>query len=128
MNSLTIDSAFPQARAVWFQSGLEDLRADGIRWLEAPDATTPAIFNRIAKTLGISIRTAVSIGKLIEDQKTAAYLEQSREFQTMPLTALEIFQKAQELYKSRVKTQIPLGRRMRKSCRANGAAAIINRD
>ena len=104
MTSLTIDSAFSQARAIWFESGCEDLREDGIRWLETPNTTTiPAIFNRIAKNLGISNRTAISIGKLIDDQKTAGYLERSREFQAMPLAVLGIFQKAQELYKSRVK-------------------------
>ncbi|MHB0889011.1 hypothetical protein [Acidithiobacillus sp.] len=106
MIGLTINpanSALDQARSVWFQSGLEDLRGGAIDWLEKPDSNIPEIFNKIAQNIGISIRTAVSIGKLIEDQKTAVYLEQSREFQTMPLTALEIFQKAQELYKSRVK-------------------------
>ena len=104
MNNLTIDSAFTQARAIWFESGCEDLREKGIRWLETPNATTiPAIFNRIAKNLGISNRTAISIGNLIDDQKTAGYLERSREFQAMPLAVLGIFQKAQELYKSRVK-------------------------
>ena len=105
MTSLTINSAFSQARTIWFESGCEDLREDGIRWLETPKTTSPAIFNRIAQKLGISNRTAISIGKLIEDQKTAAYLERSREFQAMPLAVLGIFQKAQELYKSRVKNR-----------------------
>lgn len=104
MTSLTIDSSFSQARAIWFESGCEDLREDGIRWLETPNTTTtPAIFNRIAKNLGISNLAAVSIGKLIEDQKTSGLLERSQEFQAMPLPVLEIFQKAQELYKYRAK-------------------------
>ena len=106
MTSLTVDSAFYGARSVWFQPGCEDLREDGIRWLETPNTTTiPAIFNRIAKNLGISNRAAISIGKLIEDQKTAGHLERSQEFQSMPIAALGIFQKAQELYKSRVKNR-----------------------
>ena len=103
MTSLAIDSAFSQARTIWFQPGCEDLREDGIRWLEKPDSTIPEIFNRIAKNLGISIRAAISIGKLIEDQKTAGYLERSQEFQSMPIAALGIFQKAWELYQARVK-------------------------
>ena len=103
MNSLTIDSAFPQAQAVWFQTGLEDLRGAGVDWLVKPNRSIPAIFARIAQNLGISIRSAISLGKLIEDQKTAGYLERSKEFQAMPLAVLGIFQKAQELYKSRVK-------------------------
>ena len=102
MNSLTIDSAFPQARAIWFQSGLED-RSAGVNWLEKPDSTVPGIFNRIAKNLAIPIRSAISIAKIIEDQKTAGYLERSKEFQSMPIAALGIFQKAQELYQARVK-------------------------
>ena len=105
MTSLTINSAFSQARTIWFESGCENLREDGIRWLETPKTTSPAIFNRIAQKLGISNRTAISIGKLIEDQKTAGHLERSEEFQAMPLAVLEIFQKAQELYKSRVKNR-----------------------
>ena len=103
MTSLTINSACSQARSVWFQAELEDLREDGIRWLEMPNATIPAIFSRIAQKLGISNRAAISIGKLIEDQKTAGYLQHSKEFQAMPLAALELFEKAQTLYKSRVK-------------------------
>jgi hypothetical protein len=103
MTNLTIDSAFPQARAIWFQAGLEDLRSAGVNWLEKPDSTIPGIFNRIAKNLAIPIRSAISIGKIIEDQKTAGYLERSKEFQAMPLAALELFEKAQALYKSRVK-------------------------
>ena len=103
MTSLTINSAFSQASAVWFQSGLEDLRSAGVNWLGKPDSTIPEIFNRIAKNLGISIRSAISIAKTIEDQKTADFLERSKEFQAMPLAALELFEKAQALYKSRVK-------------------------
>ena len=105
MTGLAIDSAFSQARTIWFQPGCEDLhlRENGIRWLEKPDSTIPEIFNRIAKNLEISIRAAISIGKLIEDQKTAGYLERSQEFQSMPIAALGIFQKAQELYQARVK-------------------------
>ena len=105
MSSLTIDSALGDARSIWFQGGNEDLRADGISWLEKPNANIPAIFNQIAKTLGISTRIAVSVGILIEDQETAGYLERSKEFQAMPLAVLGIFQKAQELYKSRVKNR-----------------------
>ena len=103
MNSLTIDSAFPQAQAVWFQTGLEDLRGAGVDWLVKPNRSIPAIFARIAQNLGISIRSAISLGKLIEDQKTAGYLERSKEFQAMPLAALDLFFKARNLYDARLK-------------------------
>ena len=102
MNSLTIDSAFPQARAIWFQSGLED-RSAGVNWLEKPDSTVPGIFNRIAKNLAIPIRSAILIGKIIEDQKTAGFLERSQEFQSMPIAALELLEKARNLYDARLK-------------------------
>jgi hypothetical protein len=103
MISLTINSAYSQARSVWFQAGLEDLREDGIRWLETPNATIlPAIFNRIAQNLGISNRTAMSIAKFIEDQKTAAFLERSQEFQSMPIAALDLFFRVQHIYIARL--------------------------
>ena len=104
MTSLTIDSAFSQARTIWFEPGCENLREDGIRWLETPNTTTiSAIFNRIAKNLGISIRSAIEIAKLVEDQKTAGFLERSQEFQAMPLVALELLGKARNLYDARLK-------------------------
>ena len=103
MSSLTIDSALGSARSIWFQRGDENLRGEAACWLETPTSNFPEMFTRIAKNLKISIRSAVSLGKLIEDQKTAGYLEHSQEFQAMPLVALGVFQKAQELYKSRVK-------------------------
>ncbi|MCR2830544.1 hypothetical protein NR402_09665 [Acidithiobacillus ferrooxidans] len=100
--SLTIDSALLQARLVWFRAGLEGLREDGIRWLETPDATIPAIFTRIAKDLRISIRSAITTGRLIEDQATAGLLDLSKEFQAMPLAVLDLFFKARNLYISRL--------------------------
>ncbi len=103
MSSLTIDFALGNASSVWFQRGDENLRGEAACWLETPTSNFPEMFTRIAKNLKISIRSAVSLGKLIEDQKTAGYLEHSQEFQAMPLVALGVFQKAQELYKSRVK-------------------------
>ena len=103
MTNLAIDSALGGARSVWFQGGNENLRGEAVRWLEKPDFTIPAIFSRIAQKLGISIRSAISLGKFIEDQKTAGYLERSQEFQSMPIAALGVFQKAQELYQARVK-------------------------
>jgi hypothetical protein len=103
MISLTINSAYSQARSVWFQAGLEDLREDGIRWLETPNATIlPAIFNRIAQNLGISNRTAMSIAKFIEDHKTAGFLERSQEFQSMPIAALDLFFRVQKIYIARL--------------------------
>lgn len=103
MSSLTIDSALGSARSIWFQRGNENLRGEAACWLETPTAILPALFTQIAKNLKISISAAISAIKLIEDQETCNYLERSKEFQAMPLTVLEIFQKAQELYKSRVK-------------------------
>ena len=103
MSGLTIDSALGSARSIWFQRGNENLRGEAACWLETPTAILPALFTQIAKNLKISISAAISAIKLIEDQETCNYLERSEEFQAMPLTVLGIFQKAQELYKSRVK-------------------------
>lgn len=99
MTSLTIDSALSQARATWFQPGGEDMRLDSITWLQAPTVKVPQMIQSIAKNTGIHVRQAIDLARIIEDAD-GARMSRSKSFASLPLGALDIWSKANVLYRT----------------------------
>jgi hypothetical protein len=103
MTSLTIDSAHQQFISVWYGSGNEQLRLDAVTWLKKPSAAIPQSFVDIAKFVCISVRDAISLAKIEDDQNLSNEFDRSSAFRAMPIAALHVVDKTMTLYEKRHK-------------------------
>jgi hypothetical protein len=109
--TLTIGSA----SEIWFQRGDEDARREAVAWLASPTKAIPPLFTKIARSLKIPTVHAIALGRLIDDQQTAEYLEMSPTFEDLPLAALNLFFRAKALYETRLHCKNSAGAADRKA-------------
>ena len=99
ISMMTIGAALDEGRSIWFQSGSECQRLDSVTWLEAPTANIPKMILDIAKNLGIHAQQATGLARIIEDTD-GGRIGQSKSFKMLPLAALDVWRKANELYRT----------------------------
>lgn len=97
MTAMTIGDAISQAQNTWFQPGGEDMRLGSITWLQAPTVKIPQMIQSIAKNTAINVQQAIDLARIIEDAD-GARMGRSKSFTSLPLAALDVWNKANALY------------------------------
>lgn len=94
---MTIGVAYGLMQDDWYRRGNEDLRLDAVTWLAKPTSKIPALILRSAQDGGISNRHAVGIARVIDDT-AGARMAHSKSFMSLPIDALDIWDKSCSLF------------------------------
>lgn len=94
---MTIGVAYGLMQDDWYRRGNEDLRLDAVTWLAKPTSKIPALILRSAQDAGISNRHAVGIARVIDDT-AGARMAHSKSFMSLPIDALDIWDKSCSLF------------------------------